>query len=413
MQNAFRVPFLFIGVGILLFIFFNLFALVDPQFYSENSIRIPYGWSLAHLGVLGWGSMIAMGAIYQLLQVVLQKQVYSEKLCYMHFVAYCIGVLGLAHAFYHFDLKLLLGSAIFVAIGISLFVVNIVVTVMQAKKWNSITAAVTISIVALLLTAVTGAMMGIDFSLAYLGNLHDSLLPTHIWLGVIGWFGLLIVGFSFKLLPMFLLAHNYSQRIEPWIVALMTAGMVGMALSLFLGLSTITLWINLLLVTIGFGLYWYHVEQMNKHRHKASPGAGIVSAIWVVRGTSVFFVLVLLALGAFPSLWGDEFFIRGAFYFFLLLWVNGSILCYMSKIVPFLWWTHKYSSQMGKPGVPALAQLLVEKSFSNILRVLLVAHVLFGITVMFGISSVQFFLQLIISLLSIVYASQIALVFRR
>lgn len=412
-QNTFRLPFLFMGTGLFLFIGFNLLSLLDINFYFNESIRLPYGWSLAHLGVLGWASMIAMGAIYQLLQVVLQRQVYSERLGNLHFALYITGVIGMVYSFFQFDIKLLSWSASFTAAGICLFATNILITIGQAKKWNSITTAVAISITALFLTAATGTFMGLDFGLGFLGEAHLQLLHTHIWLGVMGWFGLLIVGFSFKLLPMFLLSHNYSQRSEPWIVGCIALGMVGMAVFLLFNLSTVLLWLCLLLVAIGFGLYWLHVENMNKHRHKANPGSGIISAIWVVRATAIFFLLVTAALGLFPTLWKNDFFIRGAFYFYLLLWVNGSVLCYMSKIVPFLWWTYRYSSQMGKPGVPALAQFLKEKSFSLVLRILLVAHLLFGINLMFGMIPLQGPLQILISALSMIYATQLALVFRR
>lgn len=411
--NTFRIPFLFIGAGLFFYILFNLAALVDPQLLMKDSIRVPYGWSLAHLGVLGWASMVAMGAIYQLLQVVVQRQVYSERLAYVHFMVYILGVAGMVYAFYEFNIAFLSVSAGLVAAGICLFVYNILATMKLASKWNSITIAVVVSTLALLLTALSGTAMGVDFGTGFLGDYHQSLLHSHIWLGIIGWFGLLIVGFSFKLLPMFLLAHNYSQRFEPWIVTCLALGTIGMAIALLLGLPIFILWFGLFVITVGFVLYWLHVENMIKHRHKANPGSGIRCAIWIVRATTGFLALLTILLALFPALWEQELFIRSAFYLYLLLWVNGSVLSYMSKIVPFLWWTHRYSNQMGKPGVPAMAQLLPEKSYTWILQALLICHLLFGLNMLIGIEQGQLILQVLISLLSSIYAIQLALVFRR
>lgn len=412
-QTTFRIPFLFIGTGLLLFIAFNLFSLLDVQLFSQANLRMPYGWSLAHLGVLGWASMIAMGAVYQLLQVVLQKKVYSERLCYIHFGVYVTGVLGIVCAFYRYNVTLLGAAAGLAAAGIALFVLNLLLTIREAKKWDSITIAVVLAISCLLLTAATGLVMGIDFAAPFLGGIHSRLLPAHIWLGAVGWFGLLIVGFSFKLLPMFLLAHDYPRKSEPWMIGLLAFGVLGMCLSLLLGLSKVAVWLCLLLMTVGFGLYGVHVQGMVKHRNKRTPGPGIHAAIWIVRGTALLLVAVTGALAVWPGLWENPQFLHGAVYLYFLVWINGSVLSYMSKIVPFLWWTHRYSSQIGKPGVPTLAQLLPEKHVSALLFSLIGLHAVNGLCLMAGLVAVPAILQWPLAVLSIVYASQLALVFRR
>ncbi|MNI89130.1 hypothetical protein D3C73_1464950 [compost metagenome] len=38
-----------------------------------------------------------------------------------------------------------------------------------------------------------------------------------------------------------------------------------------------------------------------------------------------------------------------------------TILGYLSKIVPFLWWTHKYGPQAGKPDIPVMSDMIDEK----------------------------------------------------
>ena len=48
-------------------------------------------------------------------------------------------------------------------------------------------------------------------------------------------------------------------------------------------------------------------------------------------------------------------------YLYLLFWIVLSIMGYLFKIVPFLWWTHKYSKEIGKQAVPSLKDMMNEK----------------------------------------------------
>ncbi|GGK35986.1 hypothetical protein GCM10010965_31160 [Caldalkalibacillus thermarum] len=48
-------------------------------------------------------------------------------------------------------------------------------------------------------------------------------------------------------------------------------------------------------------------------------------------------------------------------YLFLMGWISLSILGYLFKIIPFLWWTYKYSHQIGKVNVPTLKEMMDER----------------------------------------------------
>src|SRR5690606_7245031 len=98
--------------------------------------------------------------------------------------------------------------------GIALFVWNVGATMLQARLWNTITVSTAFALVYLLLTAVIGTIMGLNFAFPIWLEGHDRLLGTHIWLGFIGWFGMLITGFSYKMLPMFYLSHGHSSKLE-------------------------------------------------------------------------------------------------------------------------------------------------------------------------------------------------------
>jgi Ca2+/Na+ antiporter len=66
-----------------------------------------------------------------------------------------------------------------------------------------------------------------------------------------------------------------------------------------------------------------------------------------------------------------------------MTWIIFSMLGYLYKIVPFLYWTYKYSEKVGKENVPMLKDMMNE----NLVNVL---YVSFTISVLGMIVSVAF-----------------------
>ncbi|MNG29879.1 hypothetical protein D3C84_1153810 [compost metagenome] len=87
--------------------------------------------------------------------------------------------------------------------------------------------------------------------------------------------------------------------------------------------------------------YETHMRDIRKHRHKGSPGSGIRWSIYCTRGLIVYVVMLLGILLVKPDLFGDERLVILSGWMYLYGWVGMTILGYLSKIVPFLWWTHK------------------------------------------------------------------------
>src|SRR5699024_2701192 len=48
-------------------------------------------------------------------------------------------------------------------------------------------------------------------------------------------------------------------------------------------------------------------------------------------------------------------------FLYIMGWIIFSILGYLYKIVPFLWWTHKFSNKIGQEKVPTLKEMIHEK----------------------------------------------------
>ncbi|SMF90693.1 hypothetical protein SAMN05661091_5189 [Paenibacillus uliginis N3/975] len=356
----FRLPFTFIITGMISFVLFHFLTFADFAGWVHSEPRSPDGWFHIHLLVLGWATMMAMGAVYQLINVVLQTELHSKRLGYIHYGLFATGTLGLLAGFDHFNAKWIAAFATLAFAGILLFAWNIGATLLKAKQWNPITISTACAIIYLCLAALTGMLMGMDFKFNFLGIYHMKLLGAHIWLGTIGWFGLLVTGFSYKLLPMFYLAHQYPVSLQKWVLVFWNAA-VWLGCYGFLSSKVIFNAAAFIVLIVALSLYNVHIGQIMKHKHKKSAGAGIEWTAWSAR-----MLLALVIMGTAAVLYNAELAHQTSFIVFMLWsylygWVAVTIMGYLSKIVPFLWWTYKYGPKAGKAKVPTMAQLLPER----------------------------------------------------
>lgn len=409
----FRLPFLFIITGIIGFVFFQVSSILTLTDWINQGLRGPTGWFHTHLFILGWATMLAMGAVYQLINVILQTKIYSEKLGYIHYVVFTVGLCGLLYGFWTVKTIWIGLFAILTMVGIFLFAWNMGVTLFQAKKWDAITISAALAVLYLVLTAILGLAMGMNFYKGYWNSYHDHFFGAHIWLGTVGWFGLLITGFSYKMLPMFYLSHNYRERLQKVTLVIWNLAVLFGAAAFLFGGGHWFVMFAVFLLTIAIVTYNLHLLQIKKHRVKRNPGKGIIWSVYASQALLVFAVCLILYFLFFPEqlLASRSVLLIGWIY--LGGWVSFTILCYASKIVPFLWWTHKYGKFAAKPGTPLMADMLDEKKvhwgllFVASFLLILFAGITFDMEMIIAVSGTAF------SLSSILYIILIGRVFAR
>lgn len=408
-----RLPFLFIITGMIGFLLFHVTSLFSLSSWLTEGLRGPNGWFHAHLFVLGWATMLAMGAVYQLINVILQTNVYNVTLGYIHYIVFTVGLIGLLFGFYNGAVQWIALFAFLTFIGVLLFVWNMTMTLFRASRWDAITISAACSILYLLLTGVTGLLMGLNFAFGSWNELHQHLFGTHIWLGTVGWFGLLITGFSYKMLPMFYLAHDYPIRLQRIILLLWNAGVIVGALSLLFNRTSWLLLLALLLIVAAIIVYNAHILQIKKHRHKRSPGSGIQWSMYGNHAFMCFAILILLNSVLFMNEFVNTKSVILVGWIYLGGWVSFTILSYASKIVPFLWWTHKFGKLVGKPGTPVMSDLLNEKYAYIGLAAIAIASLLLATGLALDTNSIIAIGGIVYSAFSIAYISLIGLVFTK
>lgn len=315
--------------------------------------------AITHTAALGWGTLIIFGACYQLLPVILETELFSYKMGWTSLSLFVVGLVLLVCAFWNFDpgLCMQIGS-IFLVTGISLFSINTFLTARKVKKQSIYQEFIITSCVWLLATAVLGVLMVFNFRYAFLQKDHLQFLKLHAHMGIGGWFLLLIMGVSSKLIPMFLVSTKQKSSYLNYSYYLINASLILFLLDgYFNDINSKTYFISALAFAgiIFWFLYIFHCFKSRMREVFDLP-------IW---HTLLSFFLLATAMLVLPfiifhQLKSDPLSIRNSnLYGTLLLmgWISALVLGQTFKTLPFIAWVKHYEHLAGKVAVPMPADL--------------------------------------------------------
>lgn len=342
----------FLGLAIMLL--FSVEALSGHYFQ-------PKILALTHTAALGWGSMIIFGALYQLLPVILETKLYSIRLAWISFVFFVPGIILLVYCFWIFDPGIYMQIAsVLVFTAILLFSLNVFFTVKRKKQESIFHEFIITACLWLNLTALLGILMVFNFQYPFLQKDHLQFLRLHAHMGIVGWFLLLIIGVSAKLLPMFLVS-NY-QRMSMLSVSYY---FINAALLLFLlhgylyGIGYNT-YLIFLLGAIGVGIYLIYIFKCFQSRIRKGIDLPMLKSLFSIALLAVSIVILPFILyyhlknSAFAAnlstLYGSLIFMG---------WISLLILGQTFKTLPFIVWVKHYEQLTGKVKTPLPSDLIV------------------------------------------------------
>jgi hypothetical protein len=362
-----KLPFSFFFFSLIALILSQTILLISGSDFANGHFRTPAIWSFAHLFILGWALMIAMGSMYQLVPVAFLTPIWSEKFGFIQFVVLAIGVSSFA-GFLYWSPQNALIPGIITLTGILMFLFQMFMTLKKQAKPNILTAFVSSGLICLLLTILLGISLILSWKTGFLASHYSEIFQSHLLLGVGGWFTLLIFGFSYKMVPMFSLSHGYSMNLAKYVLASYLVGIILTLISFMTNQSTLTK-IGFGLLFIGFGLFAWHISTIVRKRIKKKLDIPFMFSL-----SAIGFGLLVHAL-IFVSLFTNNSsdLIGPLLFLYFMLWIVLSVLGYLYKIVPFLWWTHKYSKYVGKQNVPALKDLMNEILALRLLTIFILA----------------------------------------
>ncbi|WP_223593408.1 hypothetical protein [Neobacillus bataviensis] len=354
-ETNIKLPFSFIFFSLLALVFSQLILLIKGQMMIEGSFRIPAIWSAAHLLVLGWALMAAMGAMYQLVPVAFLTKIWNEKFGFIQFFITAAGIISFSGMLYWAPQKALI-PGILTLLGILMFLFQMFMTLRSQAKPNILAAFVGTALFCLFGTILMGITLIYCLKTGIGANHYQSIFKTHLLMGITGWFTLLIFGFSYKMVPMFSLSHGFTMVHAKYVFGIYMTGLAITAISFFTD-YTFLLKIGIFLLFAGFSIFSWHISLIIKKRLKKKLDKPFTIALTaIVFGNLIHLAAFILILSThFSTLVGP------LVYAYLLLWIVLSIVGYLFKIVPFLWWTYKYSKEIGKSKVPSLKEMMDEK----------------------------------------------------
>lgn len=347
--------------GALTWIAVTALILFSPDAFTQHYFN-PKLLSITHLLVLGWVSMMIFGALYQLIPVIMEVKLYSEKLALGSFILLASGSILLAIAFWNFWLGTIMHIAAALLItATSFFVVNVLVTGNKSSKKTIEKRFIQTSVIWLLFTVIAGITMAINLTHAFLTPSHLELLKLHANAGIVGWIIQLIIGVGSRLLPMFLVAHNLNAIKLKIAYFLINTGLVISVICLYVqwypGIIS-----SVIMIVMGVIAFLSFLLEAYRKRIKKRLDIGMKqSALSFLTLTMPIALIVLFLFGpeqlSFLTLqmaiaYGSTLLIG-----FITLLIMGQTY----KTLPFIIWLNVYRNKIGKGKIPFPKELYSEK----------------------------------------------------
>ncbi len=296
-----------------------------------------------HLFLVGFMMSVIFGAMYQLISVVLEIPLYSNKLAYTHLGLFVIGVIPFLLTFLAPELFSYLGySSAFLYISFIFYVINVLLSIKQIEKFEIKAYFIGIVHIILFIGITYGLLTSFGLIHAQLGFDIVNFVHTHVALVLFGFGGGLMAIIATVLLPMFLLSHNFNKKITPYLLL----GIIIISISAMFE-WTILMQSIMIITMFAFAYQLYDIFTKRMRRHK-----DVYAYDMITSGVSLILLAILI-----PFL-NNEIVIKIFMIFLILGLISSFLVGHIYKIVPFLVWNEKFAPLVGKQQVPMLTDMV-------------------------------------------------------
>ncbi|HEY8489972.1 MAG TPA: hypothetical protein VIO14_03170 [Dehalococcoidia bacterium] len=324
---------------------------------------MPRTVTLVHLAALGWITTVMMGALYQLAPVIFQTRLAWPRLARAQFWIHLVGVAGLVWSFGRgLWTPGLAGFGALVVGSVILFAAHMGVTLRRRTVWNNTGWFVAHALAFLALTVGMGLAFALDLRYGW-WPLTPRLLATHAHLGLVGWFTYLLMGVSYRLIPMFTVVHGHGEGFSRWVMRLLNVGMLGVLL-VFPHTAAGRVWVLATagLLAAGSALYAVDIARLYRRRTRRALDVtqhhmlAAVGALLLATGLGLRIAAGFDGDGGALSRWTLAY-----GYTILAGWLSLAIMGHYYKIIPFLVWQRRYRPQAGRGPAPLFRDLYDER----------------------------------------------------
>jgi len=352
------------GFGALAFLTAAVMLLFVAEDLTQHFVS-PHLLALTHVLVLGWISMVIFGSLYQLIPVVMEVKLYSEKLAMSTFILFGSGLIILSASFWNYTFSHNLWmeiAGILLLVAVLLFAINAIKSAAKTERKTIENTFIVTAVLWLLLAVTLGLTIVLNFAFNFLSISHLQLLKTHAHMGLVGWFLLLVIGVASKLMPMFLIVHKLPSRLLHYTYYLINAGLLLMSLGFSFYPEKWLLIVSGLLILAGIVLFlrFNQVAFSKRLRKKLDVGMKMSAMGFIMLALTLLFGLLSLMRPAFlQSLHLRSDMLYGITILFGFL--SSLVLGQTYKTLPFIIWLKIYHSKVGKGKVPLPQELYSDK----------------------------------------------------
>ncbi len=352
--------FLFAAIGLLVL---GILLVLSADFF----LGVYYDHRLlavTHTAVLGWLMMLIFGSLYQLIPVIFDTALYSEKLAKFTFWLTAFSIGFLVYTFWIGDYTNLLPyAATSMYLSLFFFIFNIMMSYKNARIKNFKSLFILSAVFWLLMTETEGLLTALNFKYHFYKASHVTHMHNHAIMGLIGFFVMMIFGVGTTLIPMFLISHRLNEKFVKYAFIFLNIGLSGLIITKYLSDNQYLIFVFWFMIIAGIIFYFRYIYESYKHRMKKTLDVGMkytmLSLVFVSLPVLLSFLMIILpqtGLKLYAEIIILMFGMSMIFGFFTTIALGQTY-----KTLPFIIWLEKYQKLVGKFHTPLPRELYNEK----------------------------------------------------
>jgi len=291
----------------------------------------PAALAITHLLTLGFLGLVMLGALLQMLPVLLGVTV-NVRPFWIHAARHGLsaGALLLALGLGLGERILLIGAAATLGLSLLILIPGFTRALFLSRARTQLTWPYRTAWLALWVTFILGLTLALG--LAGLWPLSDPIGLTHLHLtwGLAGWVLLLIIGSAYQVIPMLQLTPPYPNRMSRSLIGLLCAGLI-------LGTLGATAMASLILVLTALGFAFSTLWIQHQRRRKVSDET---IRFWRLGMVSLALCALLLPITQTLAEQHSDPLQTSLGILFLIGFATSVVIGMLYKILPFLAWFH-------------------------------------------------------------------------
>lgn len=306
-----------------------------------------------HLLTLGWGTLVAIGALHQLFPAVVRASSTPGPWTAAHFGLTVAGVVLVVGGLWLAALPWVAGGGLVLLLSVVVFWGLVARVARGRQRWSPAATGILLSLAYLFATVLWGSLIALNWNFRFWPALYTPLgLGIHAAFGLVGWFGQLVVAVSYYLLPRFTGVRTVSEGRVLVLVGLLNASVGLFVAAAAFSASLLARAATVVLSAAALAYVWDVCRFLRGARQK---GPDLTNWYWWAIALQTLLAAAAAALWALAVLPVEGRRLAAASAVFVLCgWVTLAIMGQLYKVTPFLMWYYRYARGLSAYEVPRL-----------------------------------------------------------